>query len=93
MDDQNNNPGGIVPSEPTAAVPEPTTPVAEPTTPAPEPSTPEPAAPAQKCVTCGNTSDEGNCVSCGLGEATCTCPPASPNSGTEGTQQGSAPIV
>lgn len=71
MDDQNNNPGGTVPSEPT-------TPAAEPTTPEPAPTVPGPApVTEQKCLTCGNTASDGNCVVCGQGETACTCPPPS----------------
>lgn len=78
MDDQNNNPGGNAPSEPTAGVPA-TPPAAEPTAPepAPEPQ-PEATVAEQKCVTCKNTSNGGTCVACGQGEVTCTCQPTAP---------------
>lgn len=42
------------------------------------------AAPAEKCVTCGNTASGGNCVACGQGEVSCTCPQPSPEGGQGG---------
>lgn len=73
MDDQNNNPGGTTPSEPT-------TPEPAPTVPEPAPVTPQPPAEAggtEKCLTCGNATSSGNCVACGQGETACVCPPSS----------------
>ena len=97
MDDQ-NNPGGNVPSEPTVQAPsEPAAPPAEPA--APVSAMPE-SQPGEKCVTCQNAASGGNCIACGQGEVTCTCPPAAPVGGqgqAEPTQGGgdapSAPAV
>lgn len=98
MDDQNNNPGGSTPSEPAAPVAEPSTP--EPTVPPTEepPMQTQPQS-EQKCVTCGNAAAGGNCVTCGLGETACTCPPAQGSGpgpsapGGEMGQGGPAPAV
>lgn len=38
---------------------------------------------AETCATCGGTSANGNCVSCGQPNAACTCPPAAPSGGGE----------
>ena len=86
MDDQNNNnPGGAAPSEPTPMQSEPAAPVSEP---APQPTPQQ----EEKCTTCGNAASSGNCVPCGQGELACTCPPAVPPS-PMGDQGGSAPVV
>lgn len=53
--------------------------------PAAEPMQPAAEQPQeQKCMTCGTTASGGNCVACGQGEVSCTCPPAT------GGEQGSS---
>lgn len=87
MDDQNNNPGGTAPSEPT------TPPMAG------QPTSDMPTE--QKCVTCGNVASGGSCVTCGMGEVNCTCAPSSGQGGPTqgeptppvGEQSGGIPAV
>lgn len=83
--DEQNNPGGSAPSEPTASDMPSTPPAAEPPVPTGTPTASEPASGMasppppqpveQKCITCGkNAVSDGNCVGCGQGELSCTCP-------------------
>ena len=52
---------------------------------APGAPTDQPASPPtpEKCVTCGGASSGGNCVPCGQGQISCTCPPAQPPGGEQ----------
>lgn len=57
-------------------------------------STPDQGAPAspeqpvaqaeEKCSTCGSPASGGNCVPCGQGQMSCTCPPPASSTGSEG---------
>lgn len=77
-DDPNQNP------TPPTTPPVGDQPVSEPTPPVSEPPQ---GAVEEKCMTCGNTSSGGNCVACGQGQVSCTCPPASPGGEQGGPTQ------
>ncbi|MBI4038938.1 hypothetical protein HY384_03190 [Candidatus Daviesbacteria bacterium] len=91
MDDQNNpsNQGGV-PSEPAAPMGDTNTPPES-----SESNQPMPESSQQKCVTCGNAAESGNCMSCGKGEASCSCTPMTggPGPSSESQGGGAAPVV
>lgn len=79
-DDPNQNPTqpttpptGDQPVSPASGVASPGEPVSEPAQSAVE----------EKCMTCGNTASGGNCVACGQGQVSCTCPSAQPPGGEQ----------